>query len=179
MEKITALKPFSQYRSQLTETRKHFCFKSAFSVLDVMRAFNQILPLLSLLFLHISLSIAFPDSILRILPESQESLPHHHHRKIPRDDNLYCDSWRLTVETNDAGPWTRIPSRCVAFVQDYVTGDRYRSDSEAVADASLAFAKTVKLSGDGKDAWVFDIDETLLSNVPYYAVHGFGLVKQI
>lgn len=129
-----------------------------------------------LLFLHASLSIAFPDSILRILPENAGSSPHHHHhhRKIPRDDNLYCDSWRFIVETNDAGPWDRIPSRCVAFVQDYATGDRYRADSEAVADASLEFAKTVKVSGSGKDAWIFDIDETLLSNVPYYAVHGFG-----
>nr|XP_027070173.1 acid phosphatase 1-like isoform X2 [Coffea arabica] len=127
-----------------------------------------------LLSLHVSLSTAFPDSILQILPENSGSSPHHRHRKIPRDDNLYCDSWRFVVEANDVGPWARIPSRCVAFVQDYVTNDRYRADSEAVADASLEFAKTVKVSGDGKDAWVFDIDETLLSNVPYYAVHGFG-----
>lgn len=55
-----------------------------------------------------------------------------------------------------------------------MTGDRYLSDSEVVADDSLAYAKTVNMSGDGKDAWVFDIDETLLSNVPYYAAHGFG-----
>lgn len=78
------------------------------------------------------------------------------------------------METNVAGPWRRIPSRCSSFVKNYMTGDPYISDSEAVADASLAFAKTVELSGDGKDAWVFDIDETLLSNVPYYADHGFG-----
>jgi hypothetical protein len=25
-----------------------------------------------------------------------------------------------------------------------------------------------------KEAWVFDIDETSLSNLPYYATHGFG-----
>ncbi|XP_059432484.1 acid phosphatase 1-like, partial [Corylus avellana] len=28
--------------------------------------------------------------------------------------------------------------------------------------------------GDGKDAWIFDVDDTLLSTVPYYKKHGFG-----
>nr|GLL20624.1 acid phosphatase 1-like [Ipomoea trifida] len=96
------------------------------------------------------------------------------HRKIPRDDDLYCESWKFTVETNDAPSWTLVPERCKVFVQDYMTGDRFRSDSDAVANASLAFARTVSVAGDGKDAWVFDIDETLLSNVPYYEAHGFG-----
>ncbi|KAF3489030.1 hypothetical protein F2Q69_00055694, partial [Brassica cretica] len=36
------------------------------------------------------------------------------------------------------------------------------------------FASSVEFSGDGKDIWVFDIDETLLSNLPYYIDHGFG-----
>lgn len=55
-----------------------------------------------------------------------------------------------------------------------MTRDRYSSDSAAVADQSLAFAKTVKVSNDRMDAWIFDIDETLLSNLPYYVNHGFG-----
>ncbi|KAJ6914008.1 HAD superfamily [Populus alba x Populus x berolinensis] len=55
-----------------------------------------------------------------------------------------------------------------------MTGDGYRSDSEVAASYALGFAKTVEIAGDGKDAWVFDVDETLLSNLPYYAVHGFG-----
>ncbi|KHN40364.1 Acid phosphatase 1 [Glycine soja] len=33
---------------------------------------------------------------------------------------------------------------------------------------------SVGLAGDGRDAWVFDVDETLLSNVPYYQGVGFG-----
>ncbi|CAH8305979.1 unnamed protein product [Eruca vesicaria subsp. sativa] len=41
-------------------------------------------------------------------------------------------------------------------------------------EASI-FASTVDFSGDGKDAWIFDIDETLLSNLPYYIDHGFGV----
>ncbi|KAI3970169.1 hypothetical protein MKW92_008059 [Papaver armeniacum] len=95
-------------------------------------------------------------------------------RDITDDDEIFCDSWKFTVETNDAGIWSRIPKRCVKFVGDYMLGIRYASDSDRVLDSSLSFARNVKIAGDGKDAWVFDIDETLLSNVPYYQLHGFG-----
>ncbi|KAL7214403.1 hypothetical protein ACSBR1_026749 [Camellia fascicularis] len=40
---------------------------------------------------------------------------------------------------------------------------------------ALEYAKSVELGEDAKDVWVFDIDETLLSNLPYYADHDFGL----
>ncbi|KAK4601810.1 hypothetical protein RGQ29_011075 [Quercus rubra] len=96
------------------------------------------------------------------------------HRKIRIDDDVYCESWRFSVETNDAGYWSTIPARCVQFVQDYMTGDQYRYDSEVVAENSVRFAKTVEISDSGSDGWVFDIDETLLSNLPYYQFHGFG-----
>ncbi|KAE8666838.1 hypothetical protein F3Y22_tig00112490pilonHSYRG00034 [Hibiscus syriacus] len=36
------------------------------------------------------------------------------------------------------------------------------------------FASTVQMDPDGKDAWIFDIDETLLTNLPYYMDHEFG-----
>ncbi|KAK9266643.1 hypothetical protein L1049_003595 [Liquidambar formosana] len=75
--------------------------------------------------------------------------------------------------TPDTG--TRFRTGASGLFRDYMTGDQYKSDTEVVAGYSLAFAKTVEIAaGDGKDAWVFDIDETLLSNLPYYAVHGFG-----
>uniref|UniRef100_A0A5B7APQ3 Putative acid phosphatase 1-like n=2 Tax=Davidia involucrata TaxID=16924 RepID=A0A5B7APQ3_DAVIN len=123
------------------------------------------------------ISTAYPQSVIQIRPENHNSVASnliYGGRRVRRDDSLYCDSWRLSVETNDAGEWSQIPSRCQGFVEEYMTGDRYRSDSEVVADASLAFAKTIEVAGDGKDAWVFDIDETLLSNLPYYEAHGFG-----
>ena len=114
-------------------------------------------PLFSLL-LFIFISGTFSQSIIQ----------------LSRDHDVYCNSWRFSVETNDVGYWDQVPSRCVSYVQDYMTGDGYRSDSEVAASYALGFAKTVKIAGDGKDAWVFDVDETLLSNLPYYAVHGFG-----
>ncbi|KAF4391983.1 hypothetical protein F8388_004312 [Cannabis sativa] len=33
---------------------------------------------------------------------------------------------------------------------------------------------SVELVGDGKDVWIFDIDEILFSNLPFYADHGYG-----
>ncbi|XP_038698217.1 acid phosphatase 1 [Tripterygium wilfordii] len=123
---------------------------------------NQFL-LLSLLFTLISSVIS--QSIIRFPSD----------RKIQADDDpLYCDSWRVSVETNNAGSWSVIPSGCVNFVKEYMKGSHYLSDSKVVACESLAFAKSLNITGDGKDAWVFDVDETLLSNLPYYEDHGFG-----
>ncbi|KAG8367312.1 hypothetical protein BUALT_Bualt16G0059200 [Buddleja alternifolia] len=114
------------------------------------------------------------QSIIQMTPEKETLLAAEGISGKRRGVDLYCESWKFTVETNDAGSWTRIPERCCDFVKEYVTGERYVSESEAVADNEVAYAKSLGFSGDGKNAWVFDIDETLLSNVPYYAVHGFG-----
>jgi predicted secreted acid phosphatase len=54
-----------------------------------------------------------------------------------------------------------------------MTGERYSSDLEVVAEDSLAFPKTVEIARDGRDVWVFDIDETLLLNLPYYELQEF------
>ncbi|TKV91004.1 hypothetical protein SEVIR_9G066100v4 [Setaria viridis] len=86
-----------------------------------------------------------------------------------------CASWRLAAEANNLEPWGAVPAECAAHVRDYVTGTAYRSDLELVARESAAYARAAPLGGDGRDAWVFDVDETLLSNLPYYADHGYGL----
>uniref|UniRef100_A0A0E0HSI9 Acid phosphatase n=1 Tax=Oryza nivara TaxID=4536 RepID=A0A0E0HSI9_ORYNI len=94
-------------------------------------------------------------------------------------DELYCDGWRLSVETGNAGPWTAIPPRCLEFVRAYMEGERYASDSAVAAADSLAFAARALASGGGgaRPAWVFDVDETLLTNAPYYAVNGWGSLE--
>uniref|UniRef100_A0A0D2ZV13 Acid phosphatase n=1 Tax=Brassica oleracea var. oleracea TaxID=109376 RepID=A0A0D2ZV13_BRAOL len=101
--------------------------------------------------------------------------------KLPGSDgsrsdaaDTYCESWRLAVETNNAGAWDVLPSSCVDSVARYFNGDQYGSDYYVIVDYALAFAKTVKISGDGKDVWIFDIDETLLTNIGYYRAHGYG-----
>ncbi|KAF6164224.1 hypothetical protein GIB67_010194 [Kingdonia uniflora] len=122
--------------------------------------------LLLLLILSSLTPILSSQSILRTFLEQ--------YTIIKINDDLYCDSWRFSVETNDAGIWRQVPARCIDFVEDYMTGDRYPSDSGKVGEDSLLFASTVEITGDGKDIWVFDVDETLLSNLPYYALNGFG-----
>ncbi|KAH7512954.1 hypothetical protein FEM48_Zijuj12G0145200 [Ziziphus jujuba var. spinosa] len=133
---------------------------------------SSIQPFLTIsLFLFLFHVVSSQPSIIQIWPENR--IPDH---QSPRSDgdSLFCDSWRLSVETNNAGYWSTIPGRCVDFVKDYVTGDRYLSDSAVASSDSLLFAKNVEIDGSGFDAWVFDIDETLLSNLPYYEAHGFG-----
>jgi len=64
----------------------------------------------------------------------------------------------------------------VEYVKSYMvgSGSQYLRDLEMVANESIAYVNSLKLSGDGKDAWVFDVDETLISNLPYFAAHQFG-----
>uniref|UniRef100_A0A453QHY6 Acid phosphatase n=1 Tax=Aegilops tauschii subsp. strangulata TaxID=200361 RepID=A0A453QHY6_AEGTS len=57
-----------------------------------------------------------------------------------------CDSWRLGVEAYNVRDWKM----------------------------AIAYLDSLRLAGNGKEVWVFDIDETMLSNLPYYATHGFG-----
>ncbi|KAM0933619.1 putative Acid phosphatase [Dioscorea sansibarensis] len=118
-----------------------------------------------LIFIILLISSASAQTLIQMLPNRPRS---------NGDDEVFCDSWRLSVETNNAGMWNTIPARCLKFVVEYVNGDRYASDSAVVAGYSLDFARRVPITGDGKDVWVFDIDETLLSNLPYYAAHGYG-----
>lgn len=87
---------------------------------------------------------------------------------------LRCNSWRFAVEANNLSPWKTVPKECAEHVKGYVTGKAYVYDLEIVSKEAGEYAKSVNLSNDGKDAWIFDIDETLLSNLPYYAAHGYG-----
>ncbi|XP_072985943.1 acid phosphatase 1-like [Typha latifolia] len=112
---------------------------------------------------------ATADSLLRIVPEETAAV------SDGDGDDVSCDSWRLSVETNNAGSWKTIPEKCLGYVEAYINGERYTSDSDVIRTDALAFARSVEVAGDGKDVWIFDVDETLLSNVPYYADNKYGL----
>ncbi|KAL5213215.1 hypothetical protein ABZP36_024062 [Zizania latifolia] len=88
---------------------------------------------------------------------------------------MRCASWRLAAEANNLAPWKVVPEECAGYVREYVTGVAYRSDLEVVAREASSYARAARVGDDGCDAWVFDVDETLLSNLPYYAEHGYGL----
>ncbi|KAL6566919.1 hypothetical protein OROMI_015323 [Orobanche minor] len=90
---------------------------------------------------------------------------------------LQCTSWRVAVEANNLSPWRTIPEECGVYVEEYMTaGKGYEIDLQTVSNEAGRYARNVSLSGDGKDVWVFDVDETLISNLHYYAQHGYGYV---
>lgn len=90
----------------------------------------------------------------------------------------YCESWRINVELNNIKDFEVVPQECVDHVKHYMTSSQYTADSErAIEEVRLYLSSCCTLQGDGKDAWIFDVDDTLLSTIPYYKKHGFGGVK--
>lgn len=87
----------------------------------------------------------------------------------------YCESWRINVELNNIRGFEVVPEECVEYIKKYMTSSQYKADSErAIEEVTLYLSSCCTLKGDGKDAWIFDVDDTLLSTVPYYKKHGFG-----
>ncbi|KAL8539562.1 hypothetical protein ACS0TY_001243 [Phlomoides rotata] len=94
------------------------------------------------------------------------------------DEEVYmqCTRWRVALEADDViRPWKTIPKECGDYVEEYMRGRDYEVDLQRVSEDAEIYARSLNLSKDGKDAWVFDVDETLLSNLPYYSQHGYGL----
>ncbi|PON54487.1 Acid phosphatase [Parasponia andersonii] len=90
-------------------------------------------------------------------------------------EGLSCLSWRFGVETNNVIGWKTVPVTCEDYIGHYMLGSQYRKDSKVIAKEGFFHVKSLNLSKNGKDIWVFDVDETTLSNLPYYAEHGFGV----
>ncbi|RLN29079.1 acid phosphatase 1-like [Panicum miliaceum] len=97
--------------------------------------------------------------------------------ELGRRGGVPCDSWRLAVEAYNKRDWKTVPASCEDYVGHCMIGGHYRRDSRAVVDEAVAYAEGLKLAGNGREVWVFDIDETSLSNLPYYAEHGFGYAE--
>ncbi|KAH7565336.1 hypothetical protein ACOSP7_020338 [Xanthoceras sorbifolium] len=131
-------------------------------------------PLLFSVFLFIFLATSPAASDLHNIPHQIHPLRPRsgaHGHEVP---GLSCLSWRLGVETHNLIGWKTVPEQCEKYVGHYMLGRQYRDDSKAVVDEAWLYAQSLKLAGDGKEIWVFDVDETTLSNLPYYAKHGFG-----
>ncbi|KAK2985218.1 hypothetical protein RJ640_010507 [Escallonia rubra] len=87
----------------------------------------------------------------------------------------YCESWRMNVELNNIQGFEVVPQECVGYIGKYMTGTQYKVDSQGTIDECTVYLSTsCNLKKDGKDAWIFDIDDTLLSIVPYYKKHQYG-----
>ncbi|XAR61058.1 Acid phosphatase [Bertholletia excelsa] len=87
----------------------------------------------------------------------------------------YCESWRMNVELHNIRGFEVVPQECVEFIGKYMTSTQYRVDSErALEESALYLSSCCTYEGDGRDAWIFDIDDTLLSTVAYFKKHNFG-----
>ena len=61
----------------------------------------------------------------------------------------------------------------------YMEGAQFQADASGVSTAAEAYLTSITPTGDGKDIVVFDIDETALSNLPYYRQHKYGYAQNI
>ncbi|GJV36618.1 acid phosphatase 1 [Tanacetum coccineum] len=87
----------------------------------------------------------------------------------------YCEGWRMNVELNNVRDFTVVPAECTSYIGKYMAGSQFKIDSEATIDECTLYLNTLcDLKNDGKDAWIFDIDDTLLSLVSYYKKHDYG-----
>ncbi|XP_015572840.1 stem 31 kDa glycoprotein-like [Ricinus communis] len=79
-----------------------------------------------------------------------------------------CASWHLGIEANNIFEWWTTPKECKEYVKNYMLGYQYRSDSKAVISEAINYVGTLHFPKDGRSIWVFDIDETVLSNLRYF-----------
>lgn len=62
-----------------------------------------------------------------------------------------------------------VPTGCGSAVEDYVENGQYEADFAAAVESVRTFVNTLGPPGqDGLDMWILDIDETSLSNVPFF-----------
>lgn len=103
----------------------------------------------------------------------QENPIRLHSDGLGRPD-IDCVSWKWAAETNNARDWSVVPDECVSSVADYVNLSplggltQYQSDIRTVVSYASTHLTTLNPSQNGKDIWIFDLDETLLSDLPYY-----------
>ncbi|XP_014512950.1 acid phosphatase 1 [Vigna radiata var. radiata] len=87
----------------------------------------------------------------------------------------YCESWRMNVELHNIREFQVVPEECIEYIGKYVTSTQYKVDSQRATEECLVYLSTsCNLKKDGFDAWIFDIDDTLLSTVPYYKDNLYG-----
>ncbi|GFP83406.1 acid phosphatase 1 [Phtheirospermum japonicum] len=85
----------------------------------------------------------------------------------------------MNVELHNIRDFEVVPEECVEYIGKYMSSTQYKVDSERTIDECTVYVSTsCGLKKDGTDAWVFDIDDTLLSTVPYYKKNGYEWMKQ-
>ncbi|XP_024022867.1 acid phosphatase 1 isoform X1 [Morus notabilis] len=90
------------------------------------------------------------------------------------ENAAYCLSWRLGVEANNVRAWRTVPVKCLRYVETYMIGGQYERDVGLILDQITSYANEIVVSDDGLDGWIFDVDDTCISNVFYYRGKRYG-----
>ncbi|CAA0821055.1 HAD superfamily- subfamily IIIB acid phosphatase [Striga hermonthica] len=117
--------------------------------------------------------------LLAVLPLASPLILEISEKTVAEEVESECTSWRVSVEANNnLSPWKQIPKEIGEYVKRYMRLRGYANDVERVCREAKMYARSVNFSVEvklkPKYAWIFDIDETLLSNIPYYHHHGYG-----
>ncbi|KAJ4954631.1 hypothetical protein NE237_011414 [Protea cynaroides] len=87
----------------------------------------------------------------------------------------YCEAWRINVELHNIRNFEIVPEECTDYIGKYMSSTQYMVDSErTIQECIIYLSNSFTLTGDGKDGWIFDVDDTLLSNIPYFKNHRHG-----
>ncbi|KAK4269299.1 hypothetical protein QN277_022477 [Acacia crassicarpa] len=90
---------------------------------------------------------------------------------------ITCSSWRLAVEVHNIIEWSTVPAECENYIGQYMESPKYRQHSKAVNREAFLWVRDVPFPKDGRNIWIFDLEETILSSLPYYSQNGFGVQK--
>jgi acid phosphatase len=85
-----------------------------------------------------------------------------------------CSSFFYNSQVNNLQGWLEVPEECEGMVAHYMNHGQYDVDADGVVTAMADYLSDVVPQGDGMDVVIFDIDETALSNLPYYQQHRYG-----
>jgi hypothetical protein len=85
-----------------------------------------------------------------------------------------CSSFFYNSQVNNLQGWLEVPEECEGMVAHYMNHGQYDVDADGVVTAMADYLSDVVPQGDGMDVVIFDIDETALSNLPYYQRHRYG-----
>jgi len=149
----------------------------------VLAGLTFLLGLLSNLMLRLQKQSQKPQKqqkLLQIKSELDSSSSSSSEMMVVDDDERYGLSWRLAMETNNnVRPWKTVPLRCYKHVENYIIGGQYEHDMNLIVDEIVFYASQIPLSTSTthQDAWILDVDDTCISNIPYYKAKRFGYVS--
>lgn len=92
-------------------------------------------------------------------------------QKAPQPNS--CASFVLNSEMNNLQGYL-VPPECETFVATYVDSGQYLTDFAVAVESARTYLNAIDNGDDGMDLIVLDIDETALSNIPYYQDNNYG-----